>query len=99
MVTALRPKPGPVRTYRFPEFIDQKLPIGIRVVTAPVRKLPVVTVLVIIDAGSTNDPSGKEGVAALTAGLLLAGAAGPNGSAVEGKLERLGTSLEAGGDW
>ena len=73
MVTALRPKPGPVRSYRFPEFIDQKLPSGIRVVTAPVRKLPVVTVLVIIDAGSTNDPTGKEGVETES---MLAAAAG-----------------------
>ena len=99
MVTALRPKPGPVRSYRFPEFIDQKLPSGIRVVTAPVRKLPVVTVLVIIDAGSTNDPTGKEGVAALTAGLLLEGTARLNGAALTEKFERLGTSLESGADW
>src|SRR5438477_2279795 len=99
MVTALRPKPGPVRSYRFPEFIDQKLPSGIRVVTAPVRKLPVVTVLVIIDAGSTNDPTGKEGVAALTAGLLLEGTARLNGAARTEKFERLGTSLESGADW
>ena len=99
MVSALRPKPGPVRSYRFPEFIDQKLPSGIRVVTAPVRKLPVVTVLVIIDAGSTNDPTGKEGVAALTAGLLLEGTARLNGAALTEKFERLGTSLESGADW
>jgi len=99
MVTALRPKPGPVRSYRFPEFIDQKLPSGIRVVTAPVRKLPVVTVLVIIDAGSTNDPTDKEGVAALTAGLLLEGTARLNGAALTEKFERLGTSLESGADW
>ena len=99
MVSALRPRPGPVRSYRFPEFIDQKLPSGIRVVTAPVRKLPVVTVLVIIDAGSTNDPTGKEGVAALTAGLLLEGTARLNGAALTEKFERLGTSLESGADW
>ena len=71
MVAALRPKPGPTRSYHFPDFHDEILPSGIRLVTAPVTKLPVATILVVIDAGSTNDPAGKEGVAALTAGTLL----------------------------
>ncbi|HTD84478.1 MAG TPA: hypothetical protein VK648_11890, partial [Gemmatimonadaceae bacterium] len=80
MVTALRPKPGPVRSYRFPRFTDEKLPSGIRLVTAPVAKLPVVTVLVVVDAGSANDPPGKEGVAALTAATLLEGTSRLSGS-------------------
>ena len=99
MVTSLRPKPGPVGSYRFPEFIDELLPSGIRLVTAPVPKLPVVTVLVVIDAGSTNDPPGKEGVAALTAGLLMEGTARFNGAELAEKFERLGTSVESGADW
>jgi zinc protease len=99
MVTSLRPKPGPVRNYRFPEFIDQKLPSGIRLIIAPVPKLPVVTVLVIVDAGSTNDPVGKEGVAALTAGLLVEGTSQFNGAELAEKFERLGTSVESGADW
>jgi zinc protease len=99
MVTSLRPKAGPVRSYRFPEFIEQTLPSGIRLVTAPVAKLPVVTVLVVVDAGSTNDPPGKEGVAALTAGLLLEGTARFDGAELAEKFERLGTSVESGADW
>jgi len=99
MVTSLRPKAGPVRSYRFPEFIEQTLPSGIRLVTAPVAKLPVVTVLVLVDAGSTDDPPGKEGVAALTAGLLLEGTTRLNGAELAERFERLGTSVEAGADW
>ena len=99
MVTSLRPKPGPVRSYRFPEFVDQKLPSGIRLVTAPVAKLPVVTVLVIVDAGSTHDPVGKEGVAALTAALLPEGTARLSGADLAEKFERLGTSVDSGADW
>ena len=99
MVTSLRPKPGPVRSYRFPEFVDERLPTGIRLVTVPVAKLPVVTVLVIIDAGSTDDPPGKEGVAALTAGLLLEGTAQFSGAELAEKFERLGASVESGADW
>ena len=99
MVTSLRPKPGPVRRYRFPDFVDQRLPTGIRLVTVPVAKLPLVTVLVIIDAGSTDDPPGKEGVAALTAGLLLEGTARFSGAELAEKFERLGASVESGADW
>ena len=99
MVTSLRPKPGPVRSYRFPDFVDQRLPTGIRLVTVPVAKLPLVTVLVIIDAGSTDDPPGKEGVAALTAGLLLEGTARFSGAQLAEKFERLGASVESGADW
>ncbi len=99
MVTSLRPKPGPVRSYHFPDFVDQRLPTGIRLVTVPVAKLPVVTVLVIIDAGSTDDPPGKEGVAALTAGLLLEGTALFSGAELAERFERLGASVESGADW
>ncbi|MFL5640564.1 MAG: M16 family metallopeptidase [Gemmatimonadaceae bacterium] len=99
MVTALRPKPAPARSYRFPEFIDQRLPNGIRLVTAQVTKLPVVTVLVVVDAGSTNDPAGKEGVAALTAGTLLEGTDQFDGADIAEKFEQLGASVESGADW
>jgi zinc protease len=99
MVTSLRPKPGPTRSYHFPDFHDQILPSGIRLVTAPVAKLPVVTVLVIVDAGSTNDPAGKEGVAALTASTLLEGSERFDGAELAEKFEQLGTSVESGADW
>ena len=99
MVTALRPKPGPARSYQFPKFHDQVLPGGIRLVVAPVGKLPVVTVLVVVDAGSANDPSGKEGVAMLTARALLEGNRRYNGVELAEKSEQLGTSLESGADW
>src|SRR5256885_3820748 len=99
MVTSLRPKPGPVRSYRFPRFTDQILPSGIHLIIAPVAKLPVVTVLVIVDAGSANDPAGREGAAALTAGTLLEGTAHLNGAELAEMFERLGTSVESGADW
>jgi len=99
MVATLRPKPGPTRSYHFPDFHDEMLPSGIRLVTAPVTKLPVATILVVIDAGSTNDPAGKEGVAALTAGTLLEGTEQFSGAELAEKFEQLGTSVESGADW
>ena len=99
MVTSLRPKAGPTREYRFPRFSDETLPSGIRLITAPVAKLPLVTVLVLVDAGSTNDPPGKEGTAALTAAGLLEGTSEYDGVELAEEFEQLGTSLEAGADW
>ena len=99
MVTSLRPKLGTPRSYHFPDFHDQILPSGIRLVTAQVAKLPVITVLVVVDAGSTNDPGGKEGVAALTAGTLLEGSRRFGGAELAEKFEQLGTSVESGADW
>jgi zinc protease len=68
-------------------------------VTAEVSKLPVVTMLVLVDAGSTNDPPGKEGVAALAAALLLEGTTRLSGAEISEKFEQLGTSVESGADW
>src|SRR5687768_10980887 len=99
MVTSLRPKPGPPRDYRFPQFHDEVLPSGIRVVTAPVDKLPLVTVLVIVEAGSVNEERGKEGIAALTAAGILEGTSQLDGAELAEKFEQLGTSLESGADW
>jgi zinc protease len=99
MVTSLRPKPGPTRDYRFPQFHDEVLPNGIRVVTAPVDKLPLATVLVIVEAGSVNEERGKEGIAALTAAGILEGTNKLDGAELAEKFEQLGTSLESGADW
>jgi zinc protease len=99
MVTSLRPKAGPARSYRFPQFKDEILPTGARLITAPVSKLPLVTVLVVVNAGSTSEPRGKEGVAALTAAGLLEGTAKFDGAELAEKFEQLGTSLESGADW
>jgi zinc protease len=99
MVATLRPIAGPPRRYQFPEFHQEVLSSGIRLVTAPVTKLPIATVLVIVDAGSVNDPPGKEGVAALTAAALLEGGEELDGAAIAERFEQLGTSVESGADW
>jgi predicted Zn-dependent peptidase len=99
MVTALRPKPGQPRQYRFPRFEDQKIANGVRILSAQVAKLPIVSVLVLIDAGASKDPAGKEGIAALVASCLSEGTARYSGAELAEKFEQLGTSLESGADW
>ena len=97
--TNVRPLPGPPRAYAFPAFQSQTLPNGIRVVVAPVRKLPLVTVLALIDAGSVSDPVGQEGVAQLTASLLTEGTGELTGAALAELVESMGSTLDAGADW
>jgi zinc protease len=99
MVTALRPKPGRLREYRFPVFADRRLTSGLRILTARVDKLPVASVLVLVDAGASKDSAGKEGIAALVAACLSEGTLRHNGAELAEKFEQLGTSLESGADW
>ena len=99
MVTAVRPRPAAPRVYRFPRFSEEVLASGLRLVVAPVEKLPIVTILAIIDAGSAIDPPGKEGLAALTADALLEGTAELEGAQLTERFEQLGTAVESGADW
>ena len=94
-----RPQPGPSREYHFPKFEIRSLDNGIKVVIAPVRKLPLVTVLAVIDVTAVADPRGKEGLADLTAQALRDGTPDIDGTRLILELERLGTSLEVGADW
>ncbi len=96
---SVRPTPGTPRAYAFPSFESVTLPNGLRVVIAPVRKLPLVTVLALVDAGSVADPAGQEGVAQLTASLLTEGTGALTGAALTELVERMGSTLDAGADW
>ncbi len=96
---APKPQPGPPRNYRFPHFDRRTLSNGIQVLVASVAKLPLVSVLALIEAGASVEPEGKQGVAALTARLLLEGAAGMDGSALAESIEHIGASVDAHGDW
>ena len=62
MTTIARPQPGLPRAYRFPEFDRRTLPNGMRLIVAPVHKLPVVSIIAVVEAGATSDPRGQEGL-------------------------------------
>ena len=98
-VPTARPTPTAPRSYRFPVFERVTLPNGLRLVVAPVSKLPLVSVTAVVDAGASTEREGQNGVAALTAQLLLEGAAGLDGAALIERFERIGTSVDAHADW
>ena len=96
---APRPAPTAPRGYQFPRVERQTMRNGMRIVVAPVTKLPLATMVLVVEAGASTEPRGKEGVAALTARLLPEGAAGLDGAALTDRFERLGTSVESHADW
>lgn len=93
------PEPGPPREYHFPRFERRHLENGVELIVAPVAKLPVVTVAILVDAGAVCDPSGREGIAQLVAKLLLEGTEKSDGAELTERFERLGASIEAQADW
>ncbi len=70
-----------------------------RLVVAPVTKLPLVTVIAVVDAGASVEATGQAGIASLTARLLPEGAAGLDGEALTDRFERLGAAVESSADW
>jgi zinc protease len=70
-----------------------------RLVVASVSKLPLVSITAVVDAGAATEREGEDGVAALTAQLLLEGAAGLGGAELTERFERIGTAAEAKADW
>ena len=98
-MTAERPKPGPTREYHFPKFERSSLRNGLRLVVAPIHRLPIVTVLAVADAGALWDETGREGTAPLVAKLLLEGAGDLDGAELTERFEQLGATIESAADW
>lgn len=96
---ANRPAPGVPRDYQFPAVTRSTLANGLRIAVAPMSRLPIVTVLAVVDAGAERDPRGQEGIASLTARALTEGAGALDGAALTERFELLGSGLDAGSDW
>ena len=99
MTTAPRPTPGTPRDYAFPTVERSTLSNGTRVAVAHMPRLPLVTVMALVDAGSSCDEIGREGEAALTAGVLAEGTTRLDGAALTEQFESLGTGLASSSDW
>ena len=99
MTGAARPASARVRPWDFPTVERDALPNGVRLVVAPMHRLPLVTVIALVDAGASGEVVGSEGVAALTARTLAEGTGALDGIALVERFEALGTSFEAWADW
>lgn len=96
---SVRPGAAAVRPYLFPAVHRTTLSNGIRLLVAPMHRLPIVTALALVDCGAAGDPRGAEGLAALTARTLDEGTGALDGAALTERFEALGSSFEASADW
>jgi len=90
------PAPGAPRTFEFPKAATKTLPNGLRVFVVTDHREPAVAVrLVILSAGSIQDPAGMPGVAGMTAGLLTQGTAKRSAKDIADAIDFVGGTLEA----
>jgi zinc protease len=99
MTFAPRPAAGTPRDYSFPAIERSTLSNGMRIAVAPMPRLPIVTVLALVDAGASSDAAGSEGVASLAISALAEGTTRLDGATLTEKFESLGTGLSSSGDW
>src|SRR3990172_7627393 len=93
------PKPGPVRSLKLPPVERLSLSNGMSVLLVGVHEVPVVEVILVVRAGATDDPAGREGTAAMTADLLDEGAGGKDALALADAIDFLGATLGAAASW
>src|SRR5262245_5887114 len=93
------PAPGRSRAFHFPPFLRHKLANGLEVLAGRLPDVPLVTLELVTPAGGQQDPRGKEGLAALTAGVIDEGTRRRNALEIAAHVERLGGYLVAGIDW
>ena len=96
---AVRPAPAPPREYRFPAFTRIALDNGVDVLAAHVPRLPVCSVVIVVDAGAEYERPGFEGLARLTARSLIEGAGDLSAIELVERLEGIGATLRADADW
>jgi zinc protease len=90
------PAAGAPRPFEFPTAASKTLPNGLRVFVVTDRAEPAVAArLVILSAGSIQDPAGMPGVAGMTAGLLTQGTAKRSAKEIAETIDFVGGTLEA----
>jgi predicted Zn-dependent peptidase len=88
------PVPGPTRTFPFPAIEKSTLPNGLRVWTVHHAQVPLVAFTLLIRRGSSSDPVGKEGLAAVTADMLDEGSGDRSAIEIHEALARIGAQFD-----
>jgi predicted Zn-dependent peptidase len=88
------PRPGASMAVRFPPIVRDQLPNGLDVWSVARSSTEVVTMLVVIARGTSDDPAGRHGLASLTGDLLDEGAGERDAIGLAEALARLGSQLE-----
>jgi predicted Zn-dependent peptidase len=89
------PGVGPAPRFKFPPIEKSLLPNGLRVWTVRHSAVPLITLTLLVRRGAAADPTGKEGLAALTLDMLDEGSGGRTAIEMHEELARLGTRLDS----
>ncbi|MGZ9113735.1 MAG: M16 family metallopeptidase [Brevundimonas sp.] len=90
------PAPGPVRAMATPRVVERTLANGLRVIVARSTNLPIMNAQLVVAGGASADPSGRPGLASMTAGLATQGAGGRSAPEIARTLEALGANIGGG---
>ena len=93
------PPPAALRSFDFPAVESAELPTGMRLRVAPIHRLPVVTLTVLLPFGGSSEPSDLAGITSFTAALLEGGAGDRNAEQIAEDLESIGADLDVGVSW
>jgi zinc protease len=85
----------PVKPAAIPPFQETTLRNGLRVLLVESHRQPVVSLALMMPAGDSYDPAGKEGVATMTANVLTKGAGSRTAEQVAAAIEGVGGSIGA----
>jgi zinc protease len=93
-----RPSIGTPRPWSFPSF-ERRMVAGGRVITCHLPGRPLAVTALVIDAGASSEPLGREGISELVARGLSEGTEGRDAHAFAIAGERLGATWRASTDW
>ena len=88
------PHPGPDPAFSFPVSDRQRLPNGLSVATVRRAGLPMVSLALVLPAGSAEDPASRHGLASLTADMLDEGSGDRSAIQMQEALARIGADLD-----
>jgi len=91
---SLPPLPAAPTAVHFPAIQRDELASGLRVWSLAWSPVPVVTIALLLESGSAQDPPDRPGLASLTADLIDEGAAGRDAVQLSDAFARLGTHLD-----
>ena len=93
------PAAGPIRPFEFPAVAEKRLGNGMEVRLVSGVPVPVVTAMVVLRAGETAAPAGREGLAVLAGDALEGGTTRLSSRELARALEDIGASFGAASGW
>ncbi|MGZ3722842.1 MAG: M16 family metallopeptidase [Bdellovibrionales bacterium] len=85
-----------VEPFQLRKFETQTLKNGLKILWLADPSLPYIAMNLMINSGSSQDPAGKEGLAAFTAGMLEKGSTKRSATQISEDLEQIGSGIDVG---